>query len=249
MKSMNPSLESRFAGAMLGTFVGDALGQPFEGARPQTVAELWEQVAAGGKFVPRRYTDDTQMMIGLAESLVACGGVDPAHMANCFAANFEEYRGYGAPIAAPIRAPNGKAFAPNAPMGHVIPMTENLNECVFGKSVVCVRDSKELIRTHRRIGAIGADDDRAPPTTASDIPETIHSPIGSRQPVNWFAETEHPDLSPSVIELARRRDGWQPESWREYLLDRADRCEAVNPNRAQEFRQAAALMAPDLVNG
>jgi poly(ADP-ribose) glycohydrolase ARH3 len=92
----SPTLESRFAGAMLGTFVGDAMGAPFEGARSETVAELWDQVAAGGSgFVPRRYTDDTQLMIGVAESLIACGGVDPAHMAERFVANFDEHRGYG----------------------------------------------------------------------------------------------------------------------------------------------------------
>lgn len=56
-------------------------------------------------------------------------------------------------------------------------------------------------------------------------------------------------LPHGVVEFASARDGWQPESWREYLLDRADRCEALHPSRAREFRQAALLMAPDLVNG
>jgi poly(ADP-ribose) glycohydrolase ARH3 len=44
-----------------------------------------------------RYTDDTHMTIGIAESLVECHGFDGAHMANCFIKNYrkEPWRGYG----------------------------------------------------------------------------------------------------------------------------------------------------------
>ncbi len=57
---------------------------------------------------------------------------------------------YGAPIAAPIRAPNGIGVAPNAPMGHVIQM--------MGDSelhAVCVHSDKRR-KVMEPIGAIGA---------------------------------------------------------------------------------------------
>lgn len=79
-------IESRFIGALLGTFVGDALGMPYEvfGAAT-TPIEMLHGI----------YTDDTQMMIGIAESLVACGGFDGADMAARFVENFDPVRGYG----------------------------------------------------------------------------------------------------------------------------------------------------------
>lgn len=86
-------LQEKFAGALLGTAVGDVLGAPFEGARPddrRAVEEL--QLTAAS-----RYTDDTHMTIGMAQSLVEQGGFDGAHMATTFTHNFaaEPWRGYG----------------------------------------------------------------------------------------------------------------------------------------------------------
>lgn len=41
------------------------------------------------------YTDDTEMMVATAESLLACKGFDGRHMASCFINNFHPERGYG----------------------------------------------------------------------------------------------------------------------------------------------------------
>jgi poly(ADP-ribose) glycohydrolase ARH3 len=82
---------------MLGTMIGDVLGAPFEGAPAEYVRACWgskQQVCE--RIEHARYTDDTQMMIGVAESLIACGGFDGAHMARRFAENYEPHRGYGA---------------------------------------------------------------------------------------------------------------------------------------------------------
>ena len=67
-------LKSKFVGSLVGAAVGDSLG-------------------AGGK----RYTDDTAMMIGVAESLVENRGFDADHMAQVFVKNYyaEPRRGYG----------------------------------------------------------------------------------------------------------------------------------------------------------
>lgn len=78
---------------MLGTFVGDALGMPFEGAVPADVPGTPEMLEA--RLGRGTYTDDTQMMIALAESLLACGGVNPDHLGRAFVAAFDPRRGYG----------------------------------------------------------------------------------------------------------------------------------------------------------
>lgn len=88
-------LRARFRGALLGVAVGDALGAPFEGARLVGRADLERLEREPG---PLRYTDDTHMTLGMAESLVERRGFDGAHMAAVFARNFaaEPRRGYGA---------------------------------------------------------------------------------------------------------------------------------------------------------
>ena len=81
------------AGALLGTFVGDALGMPFEGQPAAAIpARLEMEEARLGRGT---YTDDTQMMIALAESLLEHGAVDEEHVAGAFVDAFEPQRGYG----------------------------------------------------------------------------------------------------------------------------------------------------------
>jgi hypothetical protein len=63
-----PSAPDRARGALLGTFVGDALGMPFEGVSHTDVPAAVDMVAA--RRGRGTYTDDTQMMIALAESLI-----------------------------------------------------------------------------------------------------------------------------------------------------------------------------------
>jgi len=95
---------------------------------------------------------------------------------------------------------------------------------------------------------------QAQPVATADLPADLvqtwpdHPPKSADLESTAWYRGDGDGLPPAVVELARQRDGWQPESWREYLLDRADRCESLHPNRAREFRQAAALMAPDLIN-
>jgi len=87
-------LLDRFLGSTLGTFVGDALGEPVEG---------WPHGAIYSRFglldrmlrEEARYTDDTQMMIGILETLVEKSKFDPAFCASKFQKNFDPMRGYG----------------------------------------------------------------------------------------------------------------------------------------------------------
>ena len=87
-------LGEKFRGALVGAAVGDALGAAFEGRPSVNPAELARLELEPG---PLRYTDDTHMTLGMAQSLVERGGFDGPHMAATFARNFEEepWRGYG----------------------------------------------------------------------------------------------------------------------------------------------------------
>jgi poly(ADP-ribose) glycohydrolase ARH3 len=81
-------LEERFTGCLLGLALGDALGAPFEGSAP------------GEKDFSRlpgllTYTDDTEMAMGLAQSLSEKQGLDADHLARRFAADCSPGRGYG----------------------------------------------------------------------------------------------------------------------------------------------------------
>lgn len=76
----------RATGAILGAAIGDALGAPFEFEAgglysshfPAPVVSGTGEMIGGGGFgwAPGEFTDDTQMAMALAESLIAHGGLD-----------------------------------------------------------------------------------------------------------------------------------------------------------------------------
>ena len=95
---MEPSLlEAKAIGALLGTFTGDALGMPVEGYSSDMIVSAfgWVDELLEARLGKGTYTDDTQMMIGIAESLAECGKFQGAHMAKRFVENFDQERGYG----------------------------------------------------------------------------------------------------------------------------------------------------------
>ena len=86
-----PTLEAKYLGAMLGSAVGDALGEfAFHYPERNKLSQVVEGVAE------LRYTDDTAMAIGLATSLVNKGYLDGQDLGETFRHNFERepWRGY-----------------------------------------------------------------------------------------------------------------------------------------------------------
>jgi poly(ADP-ribose) glycohydrolase ARH3 len=83
----------RRLGAVLGTFVGDALGMPFEGARPLAAPGPLELLPA--RLGTGTYTGETEMMIGLLEVLAAYGECDEEALARRFLEGHNPARGYG----------------------------------------------------------------------------------------------------------------------------------------------------------
>jgi ADP-ribosylglycohydrolase len=94
-KNLLSSLIDRFKGSAVGSFVGDAMGREVEGW-PWEVIKARHGVLKGiGEGV---YTDDTEMMIGIMESLKEDPGFDPALTARRFLENFHPFRSYGGRI-------------------------------------------------------------------------------------------------------------------------------------------------------
>ncbi len=86
-----PFAEERFVGCLLGLAVGDALGAPFEGLTGTLIYDmrgLPEQFLNIPSAEPLYYTDDTEMMIGVAETLVECGEIDETVLMRRWAARF-----------------------------------------------------------------------------------------------------------------------------------------------------------------
>jgi poly(ADP-ribose) glycohydrolase ARH3 len=88
-----PALASKFQGCLAGLAVGDAFGAPYEGGVVERA--VWWAIGRT-KEGHRRWTDDTQMSLDLARSLLAHGQLKPEHLAASFAASYRWSRGYGA---------------------------------------------------------------------------------------------------------------------------------------------------------
>jgi poly(ADP-ribose) glycohydrolase ARH3 len=81
----------KFIGALVGTGVGDAIGEL--AFRYPSKEKLVTEVDGRQELA---YTDDTAMAIGLAQSIVALGGLDQEHLGDTFRESFrrEPWRGY-----------------------------------------------------------------------------------------------------------------------------------------------------------
>jgi ADP-ribosylglycohydrolase len=92
LESMSSPTEDHFLGCLLGLALGDALGAPREGGPIERL--LWRAIGKtrDGKM---RWTDDTQMSLDLAESLIASGSFDADDVALRFAGSYLWSRGYG----------------------------------------------------------------------------------------------------------------------------------------------------------
>ena len=84
-------IEDRSIGCLLGTACGDILGANVEQVSRKEIQQWHGRVAGffGSTARPMgRYTDDTEMTLALASSLVAMGRFDAAHCANSYACFF-----------------------------------------------------------------------------------------------------------------------------------------------------------------
>jgi len=84
--------QNNYSGCFFGLAIGDALCAPYEGGILERA--LWRLInkTKAGEI---RYTDDTQMSIDVAHSLLGQRGVKQQHLANQFANSYRWSRGYG----------------------------------------------------------------------------------------------------------------------------------------------------------
>ena len=105
MKNLDQFVD-KCIGSLLGTAVGDILGAGVEGYSREmiqgTYGELRNFLSTGRGF--GCYTDDTEMALALARSMVDCNGVDAQHCAQTYAAYYNPRRGYGGGAHAVMKA-------------------------------------------------------------------------------------------------------------------------------------------------
>lgn len=148
---------SRFVGCVLGLASGDALGAPYEGGvLERTVWRLIGRTPDGCA----RYTDDTQMSLDLAVSLLARGGVDQDDLAGRFAASYAWRRGYGPSAARLLKRIRGgedwrtavRAIYPQGSFGNGAAMRSPIVALYFVEDfpamVIAARAAAEVTHAH-----------------------------------------------------------------------------------------------------
>jgi len=86
------SLLDKYLGCFYGLAIGDAYGAPYEGGILERLFWKFISKTKEGKI---RYTDDTQMSLDLANSLIQNEGINQDKLANSFAKGYQYSRGYG----------------------------------------------------------------------------------------------------------------------------------------------------------
>ena len=114
----------RVIGAVLGGAVADALGAPFEFGPAGAYSERFGTPVLGGtgeligggafQWSPGEFTDDTQMAVALAESIVACDGFDADDVWGRFLAWRSAAADCGSLTAAALRQPDRQGAALSA---------------------------------------------------------------------------------------------------------------------------------------
>ncbi len=107
---MKLTLKEKFIGCIIGAALGDSIGELAfrfpDKARLMPILEVADLL---------RYTDDTAMTIGLAQSLIERGGADSEHIGKTFYENFvkEPWRGYasGPPMVFSLVKSSGMPYA------------------------------------------------------------------------------------------------------------------------------------------
>ncbi|MBN1127735.1 MAG: ADP-ribosylglycohydrolase family protein, partial [Chitinispirillaceae bacterium] len=82
----------KIEGLLIGTFIGDAIGSPFDGIPPNDIPPLDTDYIA--RNPPVTYTDDTQMSISVFEEMVESGRIDQSSLLQRFVKRFTPWRGY-----------------------------------------------------------------------------------------------------------------------------------------------------------
>ena len=92
MASFTTTLVDRITGCFLGEAIGDAVGRPMESVPADMIYSAWgsaEDIFNTPDQPTLSYTDDTQMMIGVAEALLEVESLEEEVLVRKFASNFD----------------------------------------------------------------------------------------------------------------------------------------------------------------
>lgn len=127
-KNLTHSQKGRAVGSIIGAAVADALGAPFEFGPegqylrrfPRKVRGGIGEMIGGGSFnwKPGEFTDDTQMAMALAESLILCGNLNPPSVWTHFQAWYEDAVDVGINTSRVLRQNEMKDAAKKAHLEH-----------------------------------------------------------------------------------------------------------------------------------
>lgn len=149
--------KDQFTGCILGLALGDALGAPYEGGVLERL--VWRLIGRT-RDGRRRWTDDTQMALDLAESLLARDGLDTDDLAKRFAASYSWTRGYGPGTARVLKRIRrgqdweaaSRAVYPNGSYGNGAAMRSAVLALFFAGDhdalVAAARDSARITHAH-----------------------------------------------------------------------------------------------------
>ena len=94
---MPAASRDRFRGCLLGLAIGDAVGARFEGKSVELIRACYPTISSlmSDSVNELRYTDDTQMALGVAETLLAGGDLREESLCAALVANYQASRNYG----------------------------------------------------------------------------------------------------------------------------------------------------------
>lgn len=88
MIELSPQIQDRLRGAAVGAALGDAFGMPLEFLPPRSTSEMVVEMQHG-RLPAGHFTDDTEMALALAESLLAHRPLDTGDLTRRFVGWFE----------------------------------------------------------------------------------------------------------------------------------------------------------------
>jgi len=215
-----PLTKGRVRGTLYGVAIGDALGAPNEGKRPGWIREPVRRLRAHHKHPAGTVTDDTELTLALAESLLEQGGLDPEDLARRFVERGRRMVGGGRATRAALErlaagvpwwqagtpsAGNGAAMRA-APVGLFFDEAREARNVAFVQGLLTHRDRSALAGAIVNALLVGALVRGAPPAPDQLLPWLtgailgLEVPLKSRRRPNWrYTLAEALSLIPDFI--------------------------------------------------
>jgi ADP-ribosyl-[dinitrogen reductase] hydrolase len=174
---MTDAFENRALGAFLGLAVGDALGTTLEFSARDSQAHHSEMTGGGPfRLQPGVWTDDTQMALALADSLLACEGLDEHDLMNRFLSWYRdgEY------------SPTGRCFDIGIATSQALNRFERTGDPIGGSTDPLSAGNGCLMRL-APVALFHADDEAAAALAAERQSATTHAAAECVEASAWFA--------------------------------------------------------------